>query len=174
LVGGYFMTVTQLKEVCEESYNRLKKVCSSLETFLNNTSLPQLMSKTSQSEEYETYYKSYLSDLRHLLVNCENAYERLGITLRRSTFNKEFAEENLYLVYHTCINLFFYPKGEVYEEDGRNSYTGRDAIIFHKEVTPELRALTLGLSKEFEYLRDELQYYETDYITMKRMKSASK
>ncbi|HBI04431.1 MAG TPA: DUF3907 domain-containing protein [Paenibacillaceae bacterium] len=168
------MTETQLKEICEESYNRLKKVCMELEKFLNNTSLPQLVSASSQPEEYETYYKNYLSDLRHLLVNSENAFERLGITLRRAKFNKEFAEENLYLVYHTCINLFFYPKGEVYEEDGRNSYTGRDAIIFHKEVTPELKALTLGLSKQFEYLRDELQYYETDYVTMKKMKSVSK
>ena len=123
-------------------------------------------------DEYEPYYRNYLSDLRHLIVNSETAYERLGITLSRSKFNKEFAEENLYLVYHTCVNLFFYPKGEVYEEDGRNSYTGRDAILFHKQVIPELRKLTLDLSKTFEYLRDELQYYETDYVTMKKMRSA--
>ncbi|AMA72431.1 MULTISPECIES: DUF3907 family protein [Aneurinibacillus] len=163
------MPETQLKEICEESYNRLKKVCMELEKFLNTTTLNQLVQASSDPEQYESYYRDYLSDLRHLLVNCENAYEKLGICLRRARFNKEFAEEALYLVYHTCVNLFFYPKGEVYEEDGRNSYTGRDAIIFHKEVTPELKALTLGMSKVFEYLRDELQYYETDYVTMKRM-----
>lgn len=166
------MTETQLREICEESYNRLKKVCMELEKFLNQTSLPQLVQSSPDPEEYESYFRNYLSDFRHLLVNCENAYERLGITLRRAKFNKEFAEENLYLVYHTCVNLFFYPKGEVYEEDGRNSYTGRDAILFHKQVPPELKNLTLGLSKTFEFLRDELQYYETDYVTMKKMKSA--
>jgi hypothetical protein len=163
------MPETQLKEICEESYTRLKKVCIELEKFLNSTTLKQLVQTSSDPEQYESYYRDYLSDLRHLLVNCENAYEKLGICLRRARFNKEFAEEALYLVYHTCVNLFFYPKGEVYEEDGRNSYTGRDAIIFHKEVTPELKSLTLGMSKVFEYLRDELQYYETDYVTMKRM-----
>lgn len=140
-----------------------------LEKFLNSTTLAEIVKTSPDPEEYEAYYRNYLSDFRHLLVNGENAYERLGICLRRATFNKEFAEEALYLVYHTCVNLFFYPKGEVYEEDGRNSYTGRDAIIFHKEVSPEIKSLTLALSKVFEYLRDELQYYETDYVTMKRM-----
>ncbi|ERI10485.1 DUF3907 family protein [Aneurinibacillus aneurinilyticus] len=166
------MPETQLKEICEESYNRLKKVCMELEKFLNTTTLNALVQTSSDPEQYEPYYRDYLSDFRHLLVNCENAYEKLGICLRRARFNKEFAEEALYTVYHTCVNMFFYPKGEVYEEDGRNSYTGRDAIIFHKEVTPSLKVLTLGLSKVFEYLRDELQYYETDYVTMKRMSAA--
>lgn len=166
------MPETQLKEICEEAYTRLKKVCIELEKFLNSTTLANLVQKSSDPEQYETYYRSYLSDLRHLLVNSENAYEKLGICLRRAQFNKEFAQEVLYLVYHTCVNMFFYPKGEVYEEDGRNSYTGRDAIIFHKEVTPELKSLTLAMSKVFEYLRDELQYYETDYVTMKRMSAA--
>lgn len=166
------MPETQLKEICEESYKRLKKVCMELEKFLNATTLAQLVQSSPDPEQYEAYYRNYLSDLRHLLVNSENAYEKLGICLRRAQFNKDFAQEVLYLVYHTCINTFFYPKGEVYEEDGRNSYTGRDAIIFHKEVTPELKALTLGISKVFEYLRDELQYYETDYVTMKRMSAA--
>ena len=166
------MPDTQLREICEESYKRLKKVSMELEKFLNATTLAQLVQSSPDPEQYEAYYRDYLSDLRHLLVNSENAYEKLGICLRRAQFNKDFAQEVLYLVYHTCINTFFYPKGEVYEEDGRNSYTGRDAIIFHKEVTPELKALTLGMSKVFEYLRDELQYYETDYVTMKRMSAA--
>ncbi|WP_027417808.1 DUF3907 family protein [Aneurinibacillus terranovensis] len=166
------MPEIQLKEICEESYHGLKKVCREVEKFLNSNTLAQLVQSSPEPEEYDEYYSNYLSDLRHLLVNCENAYERLGICLRRAQFNKEFAEEALYHVYHSCVNLFFYPKGEVYEEDGRNSYTGRDAIIFRKEVTPPLKELTLGLSKIFEYLRDELQYYETDYITMKRMSAA--
>lgn len=166
------MPETQLKEICEETYTRLKKVCMDLEKFLNATTLASLVQNSPDREQYEGYYRNYLSDLRHLLVNSENAYEKLGICLRRAQFNKEFAQEVLYLVYHTCVNMFFYPKGEVYEEDGRNSYTGRDAIIFHKEVTPELKSLTLAMSKVFEYLRDELQYYETDYVTMKRMSAA--
>ncbi|MBO8171318.1 MAG: DUF3907 family protein [Bacillaceae bacterium] len=165
------MPEVQLKNLCEESYSRLKRVCMDTERFLNETTLDQLVSESGDREEYETYYRDFLADLRHLLVNCENATEKLGIVLRRAKFNKNFAEETLYQVYHTCINQFFYPKQEVYEEDGRHSYTGKDAIIFHKPVTPELRKLVLSNSKIFEYLREELHYYETDYVTKKRMKS---
>ncbi|MCF6095213.1 YpuI family protein [Microaerobacter geothermalis] len=165
------MPNTQLKELCEEAHRQLKKVCKELEYFLNHHTLPQLVSRSGDREEYEPYYRLYLTDLRHLLVNCENAYEKLGVCLRRAVFNKDFAEESLHQVYHTCVDGFFYPKGEVYEEDGRYSYTGRDSIIFRKEVVPELKQLTLSLSKIFEHLRVELQYYETDYVTKKRMKS---
>jgi hypothetical protein len=140
-----------------------------LERFLNQVTLASLVEQSGDPEEYELYYRDYLSDLRHLLVYCENAFEKLGVALRRARFNEEFAEEVLYQVYHTCINNFYYPKGEVYDEDGRYSYTGHDSIIFRKPVTPELRKLTLSLSKVFEQLRDDLQYYETDYITKKRM-----
>lgn len=168
------MPEIQLKELCEESYNRLKKSAMDIEKFLNSTTLDDLVKRSGDPEEYQPYYRAYLSDLRNLLVHCEKVYDNIGVCLRRSKFNNEFAEEALYHLYHTCVNLFFYPKGEVYEEDGRHSYTGRDAIIFRKEVTPELKALTLSLSKTFEYLRDELQYYETDYITMKKMNSQKK
>lgn len=165
------MPEMQLKALCEESYHRLKKVCMDVERFLNQTALHELVAKSGDAEEYQQYYRQFLSDLRHLLVNCENACDKLGISLRRAVFNKTFAEETLYLVYHTCVNQFFYPKQEVYEEDGRHSYTGKDAIIFHKPVTPELKNLVLSISKVFEYLREELHYYETDYVTMKKMKS---
>lgn len=163
------MPEIHLRELCEDSYHRLKKTAMELEKFLNSTTLESLVNSSGDPEEYQPYYRAYLSDLRNLLVHCEKVYENIGICLRRSQFNKDFAEECLFHLYHTCVNLFFYPKGEVYEEDGRHSYTGRDAIIFRKEVTPQLKALTLSLSKTFEYLRDELQYYETDYITMKKM-----
>ncbi|GAB6933366.1 DUF3907 family protein [Calditerricola satsumensis] len=168
------MPNTQLREFCEDTYRRLRRVCADIEAFLNSTTLAQLVEEAGgDREEYEEYFRLYLSDLRHLLVNCENACERLGIVLRRAKFNPEFAEETLYKVYHNCVDLFYYPKGEVYAEDGRYSYTGHDAILFRKPVPERLKRLTLSLSKTFEYLRDELQYYETDYVTKKRMRSTS-
>ncbi len=165
------MSDSHLKQLCEDTFTRLKKVSIELERFLNQVTLASLVEKSGDPEEYEVYYRSYLSDLRHLLVYSENAYEKLGVALRRARFNADFAEEALYLVYHSCVNNFYYPKGEVYDEDGRYCYTGQDAIRFRKEVTPDLRQLTLSLSKIFEQMRDELQYYETDYITKKRMQS---
>ncbi|CAH1204413.1 hypothetical protein PAECIP111891_02502 [Paenibacillus allorhizoplanae] len=75
----------------------------------------------------------------------------------------------LYEVYHTCVNTFFYPKNECYSEDGRYAYTGQDAIRFRKKPSREVRDLTIELSKVFEELREDLAYYETDYITQRRM-----
>jgi len=167
------MSETHLKQLCDDTYHKLKKLSMELERFLNQVTLAGLVEQSGDPEEYEDYYRAYLSDLRHLLVYCENAYEKLGVALRRARFNEEFAEEVLYQVYHTCVNNFYYPKGEVYDEDGRYSYTGQDAIIFRKPVTLELKNLTLSLSKIFEQMRDDLQYYETDYITKKRMQPAS-
>ncbi|MGF9907728.1 YpuI family protein [Brevibacillus porteri] len=163
------MSATHLKQLCEETYTKLKKVSMEVERFLNQVTLAGLVSASGDPEEFETYYRNYLSDLRHLLVHCENAYERLGVSLRRARFHEEFAEEVLYQVYHTCINNFYYPKGEVYEEDGRLAYTGQDCIIFRKQVVPELQQLTLSLSRVFEPMRNDLQYYETDYIAKKSM-----
>jgi len=165
------MSDSHLKQLCEDTFTRLKKASMEIERFLNQVTLSSLIEKSGDPEEYDAYYRAYLSDLRHLLVYSENGYEKLGVALRRASFNSDFAEEVLYMIYHSCVNNFYYPKGEVYDEDGRYSYTGQDAIIFRKPVTPELRALTLSLSKLFEQMRDDLQYYETDYITKKRMQS---
>lgn len=163
------MSETHLKQLCEDTYNKLKKVSMEVERFLNQVTLSGLVEQSGDPEEYAAYYRAYLSDLRHLLVYSENAYEKLGVGLRRARFNEEYAEEVLYQVYHNCINNFYYPKGEVYDEDGRYSYTRQDAIIFRKQVSPELKKLTLSLSRVFEQMRNELQYYETDYIAKKRM-----
>jgi hypothetical protein len=164
------MPTFHLKETCEGTHTVLKKIAAQLETYLNEVTLQQLLQAASDADQQEGYFRGYLQDLRHLLVNCENTYEKIGITLRRAQFNEDFAEEGLYQAYHSCVNLFFYPRNESYEEDGRHSYTGRDAIIFKQEVNPELKKLTLTLSKMFEKLRDDLMYYETDYITKKRMR----
>ncbi|WP_202077206.1 DUF3907 family protein [Caldalkalibacillus salinus] len=158
-----------LKETCEWTHQRLKQIAAQLETYLNETTLNGLVETDENPEDVHEYYKGYLQDLRHLLVNCENAYEKLGICLRRAQFNRAFAEDALYQVYHSCVNLFFYPINESYEEDGRHSYTGRDAILFKREIDPKLKNVTLSLSKLFEELREDLMYYETDYVTTRRM-----
>ncbi|WP_025028510.1 DUF3907 family protein [Caldalkalibacillus mannanilyticus] len=161
----------QLKETCERTHTLLKKISAQIEQYLNQVTLQSLMDQNSDADDkVEEYYKGYLQDLRHLLVNCENTFEKIGVALRRAQFNTEFAEESLYQAYHSCVNQFFYPQNESYEEDGRHSYTGRDAIIFKYETNPDLKKLTLDLSKVFEELRDDLMYYETDYVTKKRMK----
>jgi hypothetical protein len=161
------MAVHNVKNLCETTRTKLKEAIAKMELFLNNHSLKQLV--PDQDEAMDQFYRGFLADLRHLLVFSEVAYEKLGISLRRPNFNVDYAEKILYDVYHNCINNFFYPKNECYSEDGRYAYTGQDAIRFRKKPSREVRDIVLELSKIFEELRDELGYYETDYITQKRM-----
>jgi hypothetical protein len=161
------MAVHNVKDLCETTRTKLKDATTRMEQFLNENSINQLNSENDGA--MDEFYKGYLSDTRHLLVFSEVSYEKLGVSLRRPNFNVEYAEKVLYEVYHSSVNSFFYPKNECYSEDGRYAYTGQDAIRFRKKPSRAVRDLTIELSKVFEQLREDLAYYETDYITQKRM-----
>ncbi|SEN10327.1 YpuI family protein [Paenibacillus sp. OV219] len=162
------MPSTNVKAISESTREKLKLAVGHLETFLNQYALPQLTSED-QGSDSELFYKGLLADLRHMLVFSEVAYEKLGVALRRPNFDTDFAERGLYDVYHQCVNAFFYPKNECYSEDGRYAYTGQDAIRFRKKPIRAARDIVLTISKIFEELRDDLSYYESDYMTQRRM-----
>ncbi|CAM3434952.1 DUF3907 family protein [Marinicrinis lubricantis] len=161
------MPVQNVKALCESTKEQLMQAMENLEHFLNHYSITSF--DTNDEPEMTEFYTGFLSDLRHLLVYCEDYYEKLGILLRRPTFNEEQSEKVLYHVYHQCINSFFYPKHECYSEDGRYAYTGQDAIRFRKKPQREARDITLACSKIFEELRENLAYYESDYVNRLRM-----
>ncbi len=161
------MPETQIKELVILSEDVLTKIQSPLEDFLNYYTVPQLVSSNNQKDLEHTKY--ILSDMRHLLVSCENTLNKLGVVSRSKQFNKDFAEHVLYETVHLCVNKFYYPDHELYEEDGRNAYTGKDAITFTYDHHTKIKETILSLSKYFEVLREELNYYETDYITKKRL-----
>jgi hypothetical protein len=161
-----------IRQLCEATREKLKQAVQKLETFLNHHSLPQLME--GQDEDRVLFYQGFLSDLRHLLVFSEVCYEKLGVALRRGTFDEEAAEKVLYHVYHDCVNNFFYPKNEIYSEDGRYAYTGQDAIRFRKKPVRAARDIVLDITGIFEELRDDLNYYESDYLTQLRLNRSAK
>ncbi|GIO85298.1 hypothetical protein J25TS5_22300 [Paenibacillus faecis] len=163
------MSQTNIQQLCARAREQLKSAIGQMETFLNHTTLPQLAE--GQDEETVHFYRGFLADLRHLLVFSEVWQEKLGIVLRRGTFDPESAEKTLYRVYHDCVNAFFYPKNESYSEDGRYAYTGQDAIRFRKKPVRAARDVIMEISKVYEELRDELTYYESDYLTQLRMRS---
>ena len=168
--GVFSVPAEQTKQLCRMAKDRLKEAIRLLEDFLNYTHIPRLMEETPEGKGgMEEYYREYLSDLRVLLVSCQMAYEKVSLVLRRATFKREFAEKVLSEIVHGCIYNFYYPRNEVYEEDGRYCYTQQDAIKFRRQPAESLRKLTIDLSRIFETLRDELDYYETDYITRIRM-----
>ncbi|MGG0811937.1 DUF3907 family protein [Paenibacillus alvei] len=162
------MPASNVKHLCEVSKDNLKEAIDKLEAFLNEYSLTVLV-QGNEDEETVSFYKGFLTDIRHLLVFAEESYERLGVALRRATFDTSFSEHCLYEVYHHCVNAFFYPKNECYSEDGRYAYTGQDAIRFRKKPVRAARDIVLSIVKIFEELRDELTYYESDYLTQRRM-----
>jgi hypothetical protein len=161
------MYVDQVRPLCESTKTKLKSAIEGLEAFMNNNTLQSLYND--KEESMEDFYKGFLSDMRHLLVFSEVYYEKLGVHLRRPVFNAESAEKVLYETYHQCINRFYYPKNECYSEEGRYAYTGQDAIRFRKKPTRLVRDITLEISKIYEQLREDLTYYENDYVNQRRL-----
>lgn len=162
------MPSANVKPLTESAHANLKQAISMLEPFLNEHALPQLTTSDDPQDKL-AFYSGLLSDLRHLLVFSEVAYEKLGVALRRPNFDTEFAERALYETYHQCVNAYFYPKNEGYSEDGRYAYTGQDAIRFRMKPVRAARDIVLGISKIFEDLREELAYYESEYLIRRRM-----
>ncbi|MFC7441229.1 DUF3907 family protein [Laceyella putida] len=166
------MPAEHTKELCVMVKDKLKEANEQLDQFLNYTAVPQLTGEFAQTtSEQEEYVREFLRDLRHLSVACESGYEKVSLVLRRAKFNQEFAEKVLSDIVHSCVHAFYHPKNEVYQEDGRYCYTRRDTIKFRQTPPASLRQLILSLSKVFDKLRDELDYYETDYAIRIRLQS---
>src|SRR5690606_19518574 len=119
------MAIHNVQPLCITTKDKLKLVIESIEPFLNSVTLKGL--NPNEDPAMDEFYKGFLADMRHLLVFSMVNYEKLGVALRRPTFNNEYAERVLYDVYHSSVNNFFYPKNECYSEDGRYAYTGQDA-----------------------------------------------
>jgi len=166
------MPATNLKSLAESSREKLKAAIDPIEQFLNHNALEQLTQD--DNPDNVGFYAGLLSDLRHLLVFSEVAYEKLGAVLRRPNFDNDLAERALYEAYHHGVNSFFYPKNECYSEDGRYAYTGQDAIRFRMKPVRAARDIILNIARIYEELRDDLAYYESDYLTHRRMQKQSK
>ncbi|RSD27302.1 DUF3907 family protein [Mesobacillus subterraneus] len=155
---GNTIVKTQIEEVREF----LAETVGTLENFLNAATLDNLQQQQQADEEY---YKSVLSSLRKLTVYCEEGLDACKIILQAEVFSKPAAEKTLYRIYYQCIEEFFSPKSDAWYEDSRSAYTGKNAIKFRQPVSAELSGLLLSLESSFQRIREELEYYETDYRT---------
>ncbi|AYA76887.1 DUF3907 domain-containing protein [Bacillus sp. Y1] len=133
-----------------------------LESFLNSTTIDGLLSEKQGDKEY---YKRILGNLRKLLVYCEEGLDACAVILQSESFPKGAAEKTLYSIYHKCIEEFFSPKNDVWYEDSRSAYTGKNSIKFQEDVPDSVLQLLKGFEGEFQKIREELEYYETDYRT---------
>lgn len=155
---GNSLVETQVDDV--KSF--LAKTTATIEEFLNETTLSGL---NLESEEDRNYHKLILSNLRKLLVYSEEGYEACKLILQSENFPKGAAEKTLYKIFHQCIEEFFSPKNDAWFENSRSAYTGRNAIKFYRNVSENVVQLLKGLEGDFQRIREELEYYETDYRT---------
>ncbi|WP_462412083.1 YpuI family protein [Neobacillus sp. Marseille-QA0830] len=140
----------------------LSKTNTTIEDFLNETTVSQWKL---ESDEDCNYIKLIFSHLRKLAVYSEEGLDACGVILQSEPFQKAAAEKTLYRIYHQCIEEFFAPKNDAWFENSRSAYTGRNSIKFYRNVPDSIVQLIKGLEGDFQRIREELEYYETDYRT---------
>ncbi|OLO42652.1 hypothetical protein BTR23_01170 [Alkalihalophilus pseudofirmus] len=145
------------------AHDTLKDICGNISEYLNGTTLSDMLSEDGQSDE--EFFKAVLSSLRRVLVFCEEGKEASEVILNGKTFRKAAAEKTLYWIYHHCIEEFFNPRIDNWYEDSRSAYTGKNAIKFSKSVPNSLKDLMKTIEGPFQSIREELEYYETDFQT---------
>lgn len=153
---------TLVKSQLEDVASYLGKTVQILEAYLNDTTMNRLMSEKSGNEDY---YRGLLASIRKLCVYCEESLDACKIVLKNEPFNKAAAERVLYRVYHQCIEEYFAPKSDLWFEDSRSAYTGRNCIKFRDEAPNSLKDTIKDLESDMQRMREDLEYYETDYKT---------
>lgn len=153
---------TIVKAQIEDVKYFLTKSIAEFEEFLNENTLSGLIEKKPGNQEY---YKLLLANIRKLLVYCDESLDSCKVILHTDTFPKAAAEKTLYRIYHQCIEEFFSPKNDAWFEDSRSAYTGKNSIKLRQEAPENITKLLASLEGEFQRVREELQYYETDYRT---------
>lgn len=155
---GNTLVNSQLKDV--KAF--LSKVIVTVEDFLNETAISQFYL---ENEEERNYTKVIFAHLRKLAVYSEEGLDTCSIILQSEPFQKAAAEKTLYKIYHQCIEEFFSPKNDAWYEDSRSAYTGRNSIKFYRNAPESVVQLIKSLEGEFQRVREELEFYETDYRT---------
>ncbi|WP_053363998.1 YpuI family protein [Bacillus sp. FJAT-27251] len=155
---GNTIVETQVKEVKDFLGSTVEK----LEAFLNTTTLKSLAEEEPGDADY---YRHVLSSIRRLAVFCEEGLEACKVIAGSQPFSKGAAEKTLYRIYIHCIEEFYSPKSDIWFEDSRAAYTGKNAIKFRDTVPAKVTKLLASLEGDFQQIREELEYYETDYRT---------
>ena len=151
-----------VKSQTEQVERFLCETVEKLNTFLNHTTVPQLVKDTDASEQY---MELLLANMRRLAVFCDEGYQACTVILKEDPFRKAAAEKILYNIYHQCIEEFFSPRNDAWYEDSRAAYTGKNAIKFHETAPEAVKQVVQSLESRFQSIREELEYYETDYRT---------
>ncbi|MBO9128302.1 YpuI family protein [Bacillus sp. 165] len=141
----------------------LSEVVGVMTEYVNHHTIISLIEEAESNNK--TYYEGLLSGIRRLLVFCEEGLDVCRVLLQSEPFRKQGAERTLFKIYHQVIAEFFSPKNDYWYENSRSAYTGKNAITFVKTAPPSVQQLMKELEGKFQAIREELEFYETDYQT---------
>ncbi len=141
----------------------LEDAITLITNYVNYHTLPSLLEETPAGNEQ--YYKGLLASIRRLLVFCEEGHDACFVLLNSQPFRKTAAEKILYKIYHQVIAEFFSPKSDHWYENSRSAYTGKNSIVFQQTPPTSIEQVMKSLEGKFQLMREELEYYETDYQT---------
>ncbi|WP_064090979.1 DUF3907 family protein [Rossellomorea aquimaris] len=149
-----------IKSQVQEVQIFLEEEVDRIEGYLNATTITSLLL---EKQGDRAYFEGLLSNLRRLLVFCEEGLDKCIIVLQSEPFMKNLAEKTLYKIYHQCIEEFFSPRYDLWFEDSRAAYLESNSIRFRQEPPKSFAHLINQVEIEFRSMREELEYYETDY-----------
>ncbi|WP_026694772.1 DUF3907 family protein [Peribacillus kribbensis] len=156
------MANTIIQSQLEDVKSFLQTSIIHIEDYLNATTLNSMQAEKAGDSDY---YKALLSAIRKLAVYSEENLEACRVVLQNEVFHKAAAEKILYRVYHQVVEEFFSPKSDCWFEDSRSAYTGKNSIKFRMEHPGSMSDLVKQLESAFQAVREELEFYETDYRT---------
>ncbi|MGJ9384882.1 DUF3907 family protein [Salipaludibacillus sp. CF4.18] len=152
-----------VRQQLQITMGNMKDVSGEIRSFLNEIRLDDLVKSTTNTSTED--FELILDQFRRLLVFFEEGRESGNIILRSENFRKAAAEKTLYWIFHQCIEEFFQPHYDVWYEDSRAAYTGKNAIRFRNEVPRIVKEVVQTIEGPIQTVREELEYYETDYRT---------
>ncbi len=141
----------------------LQDVVSVMTEYMNHHTIISLLEESENGNK--EYYEGLLAGMRRLLVFCEEGLDACRVLVKSTPFRKGAAERMLYKIYHQVICEFFTPKNDYWYENSRSAYTGKNAIAFTMTPPFSVQQLMKSLEGKFQAMREELEYYETDYQT---------
>ncbi|MTH52228.1 DUF3907 family protein [Bacillus mangrovi] len=153
---------SMVKVQTEQTAEFLSSAVADLTVYLNAVTIQSMLEEEAGDRQF---FEELLSNFRRLTVFCEEGLEACTIITQTEPFRKAAAEKILYRVYHQCVEEFFQPKHDVWYEDSRSAYTGKNSIKFRQQVPVSASSLVANLESRFQQMREELEYYETDYRT---------
>ncbi|MGM0751318.1 MAG: DUF3907 family protein [Bacillota bacterium] len=158
-----FMVKTQVLDI--QSF--LENTIIQFESYINTVTIQGLL-----EEKYgdKAYYEGLLSNLRRLLVYCEEGLDACGMIVQNEPFQKGAAERILYKIYHKCIEEYYSPRYNLWFEDRRISYPEGSCIRFRQEPPGCFASLLKSVEGEFHSMREELIEFEIEYRNQ-RLKS---